>query len=88
MTGHVWNYRYRLTQAQADECRELYKSTIKLPTRHPDKWTYPKLQARYEVGRDTIYGILNAHTYNGENQHKSLVRKTVDKNAETSTSEL
>lgn len=47
----------------AREIRRLYKSTRKLKTTDPERWTYEKLMVKYEVGRDTIAKILANLTY-------------------------
>lgn len=60
---HQWGYHYRLTMEDAKEIRRLYESTRSLKTNNPERWTYERLMAKYEVGRDTIAKILANVSY-------------------------
>jgi hypothetical protein len=60
---HSWNYRYRLTQIQADEIREKWHSTKHIKMGNPERHTYKSLMIEYQVGRNTIWKILTNQSY-------------------------
>lgn len=49
----------KLTQAQADEIRRLYESTIHLPRYHENKHSLGKLAKAYDVSKRTILDVVH-----------------------------
>lgn len=54
-----------LTDTEAQLLRALYKSTELYPQRDPERWTYKRLQEKFNCSRDTVWKAITGETHSG-----------------------
>ncbi|MEQ1675045.1 MAG: hypothetical protein ABL876_00005, partial [Chitinophagaceae bacterium] len=59
----TWKYKYSISPEVIIEIQDKYNSTRAMSTKNPDKWTYEKLMAEYQISRSTVYRALHDENY-------------------------